>query len=33
MKIAVLRERRFNETRVSATPESVKKLKIGRAHV
>ena len=26
MKIAVLRERRFNETRVSATPESVKKL-------
>ena len=26
MKIAVLKERRFNETRVAATPETVKKL-------
>lgn len=31
MKIAVLKERRFNETRVAATPESVKKL-IGLKH-
>ena len=27
MKIAVLKERRFDETRVAATPETVKKLK------
>ena len=26
MKIAVLKERRFNETRVAATPDTVKKL-------
>ena len=32
MKIAVLKERRFNETRTAATPESVKKL-IGLNHV
>ena len=31
MKIAVLKERRFNETRVAATPETVKKL-IGLKH-
>ncbi len=31
MKIAVLKERRFNETRTAATPESVKKL-IGLRH-
>ena len=31
MKIAVLKERRFNETRTAATPESVKKL-IGLKH-
>ena len=31
MKIAVLKERRFDETRVAATPESVKKL-IGLKH-
>ena len=31
MKIAVLKERRFDETRVAATPESIKKL-IGLKH-